>query len=88
MSKTDRFLMLVNLFCISHVRTGWPSFDNLGAVGIMSAAMRIPDEIIPDDYISAVSEFCEHVTHLDYSDMKRPEWLSVDVIDYRRWRKS
>jgi len=86
-TKYDKFVMLINLFCVEHAGTNWPSFrECLGARGILLAAFNTPEDAIPEDYARAANEFCVHVTHLDYDDMQKPDWLPFGVIDYRRWR--
>ena len=81
MSNFDRFIMLVNAFCIQNVSGNWPNFwDAGGAKGILQAAFKIPPEVITERFSDQADEFIRWILHdnprlWNPENYPRPMWL-------------
>jgi len=74
MPRKEQFLWVVQTGCL--VRALRENWDVSFPVRIMSAAVRVPEEAIPEDIDSAAFEFLQWQFKYGDSDCEPPIWLA------------
>jgi hypothetical protein len=89
MSNVDKFLKLIEIFCIHNARGNWPDFwDAGGPYGVYKRAASIPDSVIPDDAVKAAKDFITFILHenprlYDPQLYPQPMWLPDECLKWR-----